>query len=244
MYYDIRKGMDTRKCEFWWDRVYLPPVPGGWDSNTEVYAPAVWGNGDNGRDLWGWPLPSDKGPMRLGNFENIKGACGEEGQFDICVCSPGKGSTDFAFICRMTRSVKYGEQRRRDVFCQYFSNDKIKQGFRPDGRDDIIDFDLRTFTINLPPVAGGWANTRIITADVWGSAGVYTKEDHWGYPKQYKKGPMSFGEIILNEDDNTASFEMRLDSPGEGSTHLAFICRLLRRNEHDVFCRFFSNENF
>ena len=209
----------------------LPPRKGNWPEVLTPYAYSVWGNGgswgDGGRgtDHWGWPVSATN--MYWDNYRrNIKD---NTAKFNVVLGSEGEGSTHYAFITRIRLPIGH------DVFCQYFTTD----GRKPEPRSGDIK-ESHLFTVTLPKNPAGWKGTKVMSPSVWGNAGPSRREDHWGWPAGH--GPMEIVDFREN-DDKSASFEVVLRSKGDGSTHLAFICRLLRKNgAHDVFCQYISVE--
>jgi len=89
--------------------VNLPPVRHGWHG-VRIGPISVWGNGNNGKDQWGWP---NMGRMSVGQVQYH----GESASFCIDLDQAGD-STHFAVITRLVR------RGIPDVYCQYFTQER------------------------------------------------------------------------------------------------------------------------
>ena len=97
--------------------VQLPMVSGGWDSQTRFEVISVWGEGNHGRDHWGWP---GMAPCRWQNFQRDPDACTASVDIVISYDPDVSDSEHFAVILRMWHDEDY------DVFCKYFDISKEK----------------------------------------------------------------------------------------------------------------------
>jgi hypothetical protein len=76
--------------------VNLPKREGGWE-DAQIGDISVWGNGNGGRDLWGWP---NAGAMHTGNIvANDDGS----GMFHVYLDQPSD-SSQFVVVFRVTRN--------------------------------------------------------------------------------------------------------------------------------------------
>ena len=91
-------------------RVDLPGGGANW-AVAQIGTISVWGSGNNGQDLWGWP---DAGAMHTGNIvEHADGTA----HFDVFLDQPSN-STVFAVVMRLIFNEPEPTGIVNTVFCK------------------------------------------------------------------------------------------------------------------------------
>lgn len=93
--------------------VELPGEPNIWLGNdTRIEPISVWGNGNRGRDHWGWPNMAKMDVSEITINSDNRAAFEVYLEYDQSVSD----SSEFAVTCRISKNAGLTNH----VFCQYF----------------------------------------------------------------------------------------------------------------------------